>query len=57
MRKPVGITNLKRGTAETWVVVCDDGTAWRFNLGTDRWEQLASIPGSQADSGNRPVGP
>ena len=48
MRKPIGVASLQRGTAETVVVICDDGTAWRYKLGGGTWDDLAAIPGTAA---------
>lgn len=35
------------------VVLCDDGSVWRYDDAANRWQELAPIPGSIADAEDR----
>lgn len=44
-RRPVGVA--PESTSGRLVVVCDDGSLWKWIAGTNRWEEMTPIPGSR----------
>lgn len=48
-RRPVGVS--PESTSGRLVVVCDDGSIWKWLHEGSRWEEMAPVPGSRrADS-------
>jgi hypothetical protein len=54
-RRPVGVA--PESASGRLVVVCDDGSIWKWLHEVNRWEEMAPIPGSRrADSDTEPPG-
>lgn len=57
-RRPVGVAP-ESGSGRL-IVVCDDGSIWKWVNDGDRWEELAPVPGSSraaAEAVRLPAGP
>lgn len=51
-RRPVAVA--PESAAGRLVVVCDDGSLWKWLHDGNRWEELAPVPGSRRAEGGVP---
>ena len=48
-RKPIAAVPYR----ETFVVICDDGSVWRFITSKKVWKRWSSIPGTASEAAER----